>query len=145
MVVVLWAILDLRDFPSNGEVKRRRVLVLVIRNRWMRETILLVLVALSSARATSQTFQFIPEVDVHTYIHTGVRFTFQAKETREAGDSTQAEFGYIFDFGEATPDGSEPGRSRLDTRPDELALSEPIDIGARAVRSRLSSCSVGLT
>jgi hypothetical protein len=27
-----------------------------------------------------------------------IRFTFQAKETREAGDPTQAEIGYSFDF-----------------------------------------------
>jgi hypothetical protein len=49
-------------------------------------------------RATGQTFQFLPEVDGYTWIHPDIRFTFQAKETREAGDPTQAEIGYGFDF-----------------------------------------------
>jgi hypothetical protein len=47
---------------------------------------------------TAQTFQFLPEVDVYAWIHRNIRFTFQAKETREAGDPTQAELGYSFDF-----------------------------------------------
>jgi hypothetical protein len=46
----------------------------------------------------AQTFQFLPEVDAYTKISGDVRFNFQAKETREAGDPTQVEVGPGFDF-----------------------------------------------
>ena len=60
--------------------------------------ILLFLLAMSCAIAGGQTFQFLPEVDVHSTIHSDQRFTFQAKETREAGNPTQAEVGPSLDF-----------------------------------------------
>src|SRR5262252_8335143 len=60
--------------------------------------ILLFLLAMSCAIAGGQTFQFLPEVDVHSTIHSNLRFTFQAKETREAGSLTQAEVGPSLDF-----------------------------------------------
>jgi hypothetical protein len=47
---------------------------------------------------SAQTFQFLPEVDVYSRIQPDIRFSFQAKQTREAGDPTQAEIGPGFDF-----------------------------------------------
>ena len=48
--------------------------------------------------ARAQTFQFLPEVDASYKIQPNIRFVYQAKETREAGDPTQAEIGPSFDF-----------------------------------------------
>ena len=48
--------------------------------------------------ARAQTFQFLPEVDAYAKIQPNIRFNFQAKETREAGDPTQVEIGPGFDF-----------------------------------------------
>jgi hypothetical protein len=48
--------------------------------------------------ARAQTDQFLPEVDSYTKLHNGVRFTFQAKQTREAGEPVQAELGPTVDF-----------------------------------------------
>jgi len=48
--------------------------------------------------ASGQTFQFLPEVDAYYKIQPQIRFNFQAKETREAGDPTQAEIGPGLDF-----------------------------------------------
>ena len=48
--------------------------------------------------ASAQTFQFLPEVDVYSRLTPSIRFNFQAKETRDAGDPTQAEIGPGFDF-----------------------------------------------
>lgn len=52
----------------------------------------------SCALASAQSFQFLPEVDAYSRINPNIRFVFQAKETREAGDPTQAEVGPGFDF-----------------------------------------------
>jgi len=46
----------------------------------------------------AQTFQTLPEVDAYAKLTPAIRFTFQAKETREAGDPTQVEVGPGFDF-----------------------------------------------
>lgn len=40
----------------------------------------------------------MPEVDAYAKLNSAIRFQFQAKETREAGDPTQAEIGPSFDF-----------------------------------------------
>ena len=58
----------------------------------------LLLALLLCGSAGAQTFQFLPEVDVYHKIQPDFRFTFQAKETREAGDPTQAEIGPSLDF-----------------------------------------------
>jgi hypothetical protein len=60
--------------------------------------ILLWLFLCSCEPTSAQTFQFLPEVDVYDKIQSGIRFNFQAKETREAGDPTQVEIGPGFDF-----------------------------------------------
>jgi len=41
----------------------------------------------------AQTDQFLPEVDLYSKIHDGIRFQFQAKQTREANEPVQAEIG----------------------------------------------------
>jgi hypothetical protein len=48
--------------------------------------------------ACGQSFQFLPEVDAYSKLQPDIRFNFQAKETREAGDPTQVEIGPGFDF-----------------------------------------------
>lgn len=48
--------------------------------------------------ASAQTDQFLPEIDFYTKLHDRVRFTFQAKQTREAGEPVQAEIGPTVDF-----------------------------------------------
>ena len=66
---------------------------------WVRMAVLLLfLLLLPCERASGQTFQFLPEVNVFSRVQPDIRFNFQAKETREAGDPTQAEIGPGFDF-----------------------------------------------
>ena len=48
--------------------------------------------------ATGQAFEFLPEVDAYYKIQPHIRFNFQAKLTREAGDPAQAEIGPGLDF-----------------------------------------------
>jgi hypothetical protein len=49
-------------------------------------------------KGNAQNKEFIPEVDVYSKLAPEIRFNFQVKETREAGDPTQAEIGPGFDF-----------------------------------------------
>jgi hypothetical protein len=46
----------------------------------------------------AQTLQFLPEVDAYYKVNSEVRVYFQAKETREGGDPTQAELGPSVEF-----------------------------------------------
>jgi hypothetical protein len=46
----------------------------------------------------AQTVQFLPEIDTYLKVDPKVRFLFQAKQTREGGDPTQAELGPSVDF-----------------------------------------------
>lgn|SRR5262245_13631833 len=48
--------------------------------------------------ASAQTIQFLPEVDTYVKLSRNVRFAFQAKQTRENGEPTQAEFGPSVEF-----------------------------------------------
>jgi hypothetical protein len=48
--------------------------------------------------AVAQTFEFLPEVDAYANLNSNVRLSFQAKQTREDGNPTQAEFGPSIDF-----------------------------------------------
>jgi len=50
-------------------------------------------VLLLGLRASAQIEEFLPEIDVQYKVSRDVRMTFQAKETREGGDPTQAEIG----------------------------------------------------
>ena len=71
----------------------------LVENRgWRAALFLLVLFLLPCGRASAQTFQFLPEVDTYFKINSNVRLVFQAKETRESGDPTQAEIGPSIEF-----------------------------------------------
>jgi len=49
-------------------------------------------------RGRSQTLQTLPEIDAYTKLSTNIRVSFQAKETREGSDPTQAEIGPSLEF-----------------------------------------------
>jgi hypothetical protein len=48
--------------------------------------------------ALAQTAQFLPEIDLYSKVHDGVRLQFQAKQTLEANEPVQAELGPSVDF-----------------------------------------------
>jgi hypothetical protein len=56
------------------------------------------LILLFTATAHSQTVQFLPEINTYVSLDSNVRFSFQAKETREDGGPTQAEIGPSIDL-----------------------------------------------
>lgn len=56
------------------------------------------LVILSCLHGSAQTDQLLPEVDAYFKLSSGLRVAFQAKQTREAGEPTQAEIGPSLDF-----------------------------------------------
>jgi len=58
----------------------------------------LVLLSCLIARAQTSTTEFFPEVDTYFKLYSLVRFVFQAKETKEGGDPTQAEIGPSIDI-----------------------------------------------
>src|SRR5208283_5077281 len=68
-----------------------------IRRRWLMLAFLLLLPA-SPAFAQNSTEEFLPEVDANFKLNSYVRFVFQAKDTREGGDPTQAEVGPSVEF-----------------------------------------------
>jgi hypothetical protein len=70
---------------------------MLLQTRGRRLSILFLFLVVCS-RAEAQSFQFLPEVDVYYKIQQDLRLNFQAKETREAGDPTQAEVGPSVDF-----------------------------------------------
>jgi Protein of unknown function (DUF2490) len=68
-----------------------------VRRGWLMLALLLLLPA-SSAFAQTSTTEFLPEIDANFKLNSNVRFLFQAKETREGGDPTQAEVGPSVEF-----------------------------------------------
>jgi hypothetical protein len=68
-----------------------------IRRGWLMLALLLLLPA-SSAFAQNSTTEFLPEIDANFKLNSYVRFVFQAKDTREGGDPTQAEIGPSIEF-----------------------------------------------
>jgi hypothetical protein len=48
--------------------------------------------------AFAQTSEFLPEIDLYSRIHHGMRFQFQASQTREANEPVQATFGPSINF-----------------------------------------------
>jgi Protein of unknown function (DUF2490) len=65
------------------------------RRWWLAITLLLVF---TYSPANAQTFQFLPETDVYLKLSSNIRFTFQAKDTRENGGPNQFEVGPTIDF-----------------------------------------------
>jgi hypothetical protein len=68
-----------------------------IRGRWLMAALLL-LVRCSPASAQSSVTEFFPEIDAYFKLNSNIRFVFQAKDTREGGDPTQAEIGPSIEF-----------------------------------------------
>jgi hypothetical protein len=68
-----------------------------VRRGWLRLALLLLLPS-SSAFAQNSTTEFLPEIDANFKLNSNVQFLFQAKETREGGDPTQAEVGPNIEF-----------------------------------------------
>ena len=60
--------------------------------------VLALLEILRAQHSGAQTVQTLPEVDAYVKVNPSFRFNFQAKETREGGDPTQAEIGPSLDF-----------------------------------------------
>ncbi|MGB8837135.1 MAG: DUF2490 domain-containing protein, partial [Candidatus Acidiferrales bacterium] len=70
-----------------------------VRGRWLMAALpLLLLCSCSSAFAQTSTTEFLPEIDANFKLNSYIRFVFQAKETREGGDPTQAEVGPSMEF-----------------------------------------------
>jgi hypothetical protein len=63
---------------------------IIIRNWWLKAVLFAPLLSLC---ASAQVDELLPEIDVHYKVSPNVRVTFQAKETREGGNPTQAEIG----------------------------------------------------
>jgi Protein of unknown function (DUF2490) len=68
--------------------------------------------------ARPQTLQFLPEINTYVSIDPGVRFAFQAKQTRENGVPTQAELGPSIEFywrplKKLTPNGVDEAKTRF--------------------------------
>ena len=61
-------------------------------------SLLLSVLFCSLVPASSQTGQFLPQVNISYKVNPTVRLNLQAKETREAGDPTQAEIGPSLDL-----------------------------------------------
>ena len=68
-----------------------------IRGKWLVAALFL-LFRCSPAFAQSSVTEFFPEIDTYFKLNSNIRFVFQAKETREGGDPTQAEIGPSIEF-----------------------------------------------
>jgi Protein of unknown function (DUF2490) len=68
-----------------------------IRGRWPIAAFIL-LFRCSAASAQSSVTEFFPEIDAYFKLNSDIRLVFQAKETREGGDPTQAEIGPSIEF-----------------------------------------------
>jgi hypothetical protein len=56
------------------------------------------LTASLSLLTNAQSFEFLPEIDIYGKLNSSVRLNFQAKQTKEDGDPTQAEIGPSIDI-----------------------------------------------
>lgn len=65
--------------------------------RWLWVAPFLLLVC-APARAQTSVAEFFPEIDTYFKLNSSVQFVFQAKQTREGGDPTQAEVGPSIEF-----------------------------------------------
>ncbi len=67
------------------------------RGRWLLAAFVLLFPG-STAYAQTSTTEFLPEIDANFKLNSYLRFIFQAKDTREGGDPTQAELGPSLEF-----------------------------------------------
>jgi hypothetical protein len=68
-----------------------------VRNTWLM-AVFLVLIPSSPSHAQTSSTEFLPEIDAYLKLQSNIRFVFQAKDTREGGDPTEAEVGPSLDF-----------------------------------------------
>ena len=68
------------------------------RTCWLALLLLVLFCRTGSADDSSQEVQFLPEIDAYLKLNPNIRVSFQAKDTREGGDSTQAEIGPSMEF-----------------------------------------------
>jgi hypothetical protein len=68
-----------------------------VRGKWLM-IVLLLLLRCSPTHAQSSVTEFFPEIDAYFKLNSNIRFVFQAKETKEGGDPTQAEIGPSIEF-----------------------------------------------
>jgi Protein of unknown function (DUF2490) len=66
--------------------------------RWSRPRFVFLLVFAMGSLAQAQSTEFLPEIDTYLTINPLMRLSFQAKQTREGGDPTQAEIGPSITF-----------------------------------------------
>jgi hypothetical protein len=64
---------------------------------WLAFLLLMLFCRIGSAESTEQT-EFLPEVGAYLKLNPYIRVSFMAKDTREGGDSTEAEIGPSVDF-----------------------------------------------
>jgi len=64
---------------------------------WLALAFLMLLITAGRAQST-QEVQFLPEVDAYVKLDPNIRFDFQAKDTRDGGEPTQAEIGPSMEF-----------------------------------------------
>ena len=84
----------LGSMPSMKDLQSLRP----CRTRWLALLLLVLFCRTGSADDSSQEVQFLPEVDAYLKLNPNIRVSFQAKDTREGGDSTQAEIGPSMEF-----------------------------------------------
>ena len=82
------------SMPSMEDLQSRRPR----RTCWLALLLLVLFCRTGSADDSSQEVQFLPEVDAYLKLNPNIRVSFQAKDTREGGDSTQAEIGPSMEF-----------------------------------------------
>lgn len=68
-----------------------------IRHTWLMAAVLLLVPSLPVQAQTSST-EFLPEIDAYLKLRSNIRFVFQAKDTREGGEPTEAEVGPSIEF-----------------------------------------------
>jgi hypothetical protein len=81
-------------FSASAEGLKNPIAIL---GRWS-AVILLALCCNAGSAQSSQQTEFLPEVDAYLKLNTDIRVSFQAKDTREGGDPTQAAIGPSMEF-----------------------------------------------
>src|SRR5258708_27881968 len=65
---------------------------------WWSGMVVLGICCKAGIAGSSQETQFLPEVDAYLKLNPHIRISVQAKDTREGGDSSQAEIGPSMEF-----------------------------------------------
>jgi hypothetical protein len=76
----------------TGDPERRG-----FRTGWLALVLLMLLCSTGSAESTQET-EFLPEISAYLKLNPYIRVSFMAKDTREGGDSTEAEIGPSVNF-----------------------------------------------